>query len=77
MLAHRDQLAARNEATLEQHVDVGVDLAVKRQYLAQFGTAEVADGDFDLADADLQVAAKNARMCWAMLARGELFKLPA
>lgn len=23
------------------------------------------------------IAAKNARMCWAMLARGELFKLPA
>ena len=23
------------------------------------------------------VAAKNARMCWAMLQRGEAFKLPA
>ena len=23
------------------------------------------------------IAAKNARMCWAMLARGEAFKLPA
>jgi transposase len=23
------------------------------------------------------IAAKNARMCWAMLARGEGFKLPA
>jgi transposase len=23
------------------------------------------------------IAAKNARMCWAMLARGEQFKLPA
>ena len=23
------------------------------------------------------IAAKNARMCWAVLARGEAFKLPA
>jgi len=23
------------------------------------------------------IAAKNARMCWAVLARGESFKLPA
>jgi transposase len=25
----------------------------------------------------MEIAAKNARMCWAMLQRGEAFKLPA